>query len=95
MDLSETALLNEAFFLDAPTEGAQRLHSAEEDGGKRYQNLSRDARAFADGLYTAIGNPGMPTPPLTDGGEEQLALEQLTAFSLLARWVEQADVEKA
>lgn len=94
MDLSETALFNEAFSLDAPTEGAPRLRLAENDGGKTYQNLHRGARAFADGLYSAIRNPGMHTPPPADGGEEQLALEQLAAFSLLARWVEQADVKE-
>ena len=66
-----------------------------DDGSKTYQNLHRGARAFADGLYTAIRNPGMHMPTVTDGGEEQLALEQLAAFSLLARWVDQAAVEKA
>ncbi len=43
-------------------------------------------------MYAAIRNPGMHTPAPSDGGEEQLALEQLAAFSLLARWVDQADV---
>jgi hypothetical protein len=95
MDLSETALFNEVFSLDAPKIGAPRLRLAEDDGGKTYQNLHRGARAFADGLYTAIRNPGMHTPPPVDGGEEQLALEQLAAFSLLARWVEQGEVEEA
>jgi hypothetical protein len=95
MDLSETALFNEAFSLDAPKEGAPRLRLAEDDGAKTCQNLHRGARTFADGLYTAIRNPGMHTPPPADGGEEQLALEQLAALSLLARWVEQAEVEEA
>jgi hypothetical protein len=94
MDVSEAALFNEAFSLSEPKEGASRLRLAEDDGGKTYENLHRGARAFADGLYTAIRNPGMHTPPPADGGEEQLALEQLAAFSLLARWVEQADVEE-
>lgn len=93
MDVSETALFNEGFSLDAPKEGAARLRLAKDDGGKTYQNLHRGARAFADGLYTAIRNPGMHKPQESDGGEEQLALEQLAAFSLLARWVDQADVE--
>lgn len=93
MDVSETALFNEAFSLDAPKQGAARLRLAQEDGGKTCSNLHRGARSFADGLYTAIRNPGMHTPPPSDGGEEQLALEQLAAFSLLARWVDQAAVE--
>jgi hypothetical protein len=93
MDVSETALFNEAFSLDPPKSGASRLRLALDDGGKTYQNLQRGARAFADGLYSAIRNPGMHTPEPSDGGEEQLALEQLAAFSLLARWVDQATVE--
>lgn len=91
MDVSETALFNEAFSLNDPKLGATRLRLTEDDGSKTYENLHRGARAFAEGLYAAIRNPGMHTP--SDGGEEQLALEQLAAFSLLARWVDQADVK--
>lgn len=90
MDVSETALFNEAFSLSDPKLGSPRLRLAENDGSKTYESLHRGARAFAEGLYAAIRNPGMHVP--TDGGEEQLALEQLAAFSLLARWVDQAEV---
>ncbi|MHA7143067.1 MULTISPECIES: TIGR02391 family protein [unclassified Arthrobacter] len=93
MDVSETALFNEAFSLDAPKKNGSRLRLMKDDGGKTYQNLHRGARAFADGLYTAIRNPGMHLPPQEDGGIEQLALEQLAAFSLLARWIDQSNVE--
>jgi hypothetical protein len=95
VDVSKTALFNEAFSLSEPKEGAARVRLAENDGSRTYENLHRDARAFADGLYTAIRNPGMHTPPPSDGGEEQIALEQRAAFSLLARWVHQADVGEA
>jgi hypothetical protein len=94
MDVSEVALFNEGFSLDPLKPGAPRLRLMKDDGSKTYDNLHRGARAFADGLYTAIRNPGMHMPPRSDGGQEQLALEQLAAFSLLARWVDQADVEK-
>jgi uncharacterized protein (TIGR02391 family) len=94
MDVSEVSLFNEAFSLDDPKPGAPRLRLMKKDGSKTYQNLHRGARAFADGLYTAIRNPGMHAPAPIDGGEEQLALEQLAAFSLLARWVDQADIEE-
>lgn len=93
MDVSETALFNEAFSLDSPKQGFHRLRLMKDDGGKTYQNIHRGARSFADGLYTAIRNPGMHQPSPQSGGEEQLALEQLAAFSLLARWVDQSDVE--
>lgn len=95
MDVSEVALFNEGFSSADPREGAPRLRLTEDDGGKTYENLHRGARAFADGLYTRIRNPGMHRPEDADGGEEQLALEQLAAFSLLARWVDQARVETA
>lgn len=94
MDISETALFNEGFSLDPPKVDAARLRLAKDDGGQTYRNLHRGARSFADGLYTAIRNPGMHKPQESAGGEEQLALEQLAAFSLLARWVGQADVER-
>lgn len=90
MDVSETALFNEAFSLSDPKPGAPRLRLAKDDGSKTYESLHRGARALAEGLYAAIRNPGMHIP--SDGGEEQLALEQLAAFSLLARWVDQAEV---
>jgi hypothetical protein len=94
MDVSEVALFNEGFSPDPPKPGVSRLRLMTDDGSRTYQNLHRGARAFADGLYTAIRNPGMHMPPPSGGGEEQLALEQLAAFSLLARWVAQAAVEK-
>ncbi|RAX48093.1 restriction endonuclease [Arthrobacter sp. AQ5-05] len=94
MDVSETALFNEAFSLDEPKDNAPRLRLMKDDGGKTYQNLHRGARSFADGLYTAIRNPGMHMPTEGGGGEEQIALEQMAAFSLLARWIDQAEVTK-
>lgn len=92
VDVSERKLFNEAFSLDDPKEGAPRLRLMGDDGSDTYKNRHLGARAFADGLYAAIRNPGMHQPSPVDGGEEQLALEQLAAFSLLARWVDQAEV---
>ncbi|GAA3819359.1 TIGR02391 family protein [Cellulomonas soli] len=92
MDVSETDLFNQAFSLSAPTTDVPRLRLMDDDGSKTYKNVHRGAMAFAEGLYAAIRNPGMHVPH--DGGEEQLALEQLAAFSLLARWVDQAKVER-
>jgi hypothetical protein len=70
-----------------------RLRLMPNDGSDNYKNLHNGARALGEGLYWAVRNIGMYTPPPTDGGEEQLALEQLAAFSLLARWADQATVE--
>ncbi|MEU4237914.1 TIGR02391 family protein [Actinoplanes sp. NPDC026619] len=94
VDVSENKLFNEAFSLDEPKPGAPRLRLMDDDGSDTYKSLHRGARAFAEGLYAAIRNPGMHTPPPAGGGEEQLALEQMAAFSLLARWVDQATIKK-
>lgn len=91
VDVSETDLFNQAFSLDPPKTGMARFRLMKDDGSKTYQSLHRGARSFAEGLYAAIRNPGVHVPH--DGGAEQLALEQLAAFSLLARWIDQADVE--
>lgn len=91
MDVSETDLFKQAFSSDEPKSGAPRLRLADNNGSKTYENLHRGARSFAEGLYAGIRNPGMHVPH--EGGEEQLALEQLAAFSLLARWVDQARVD--
>jgi hypothetical protein len=92
-DVSETDLFNQAFSLDAPRADAPRLRLAEDNGSKTYQNLHRGARTFAEGLYAAIRNPG-----LHDGAGEmpqQEALEQLAAFSILARWIDRSTVLRA
>lgn len=93
-DISETDLFNQAFSQKEPKPGEARLRLMDDDGSKTYESLHRGARAFAEGLYAGIRNPGMHVPQ-DGGGDEQLALEQLAAFSLLARWVDQAELRSA
>ncbi|ROS61176.1 uncharacterized protein Ymh [Frigoribacterium sp. PhB160] len=93
MDVSETALFNEAFSMEGPKSGRSRLRLAADDGGDTFKSLHRGARAFAEGLYAAIRNPGMHQAAGTD--DEHLALEQLAAFSLLARWVDESTISSA
>jgi hypothetical protein len=91
MDVSETNLFNEVFKLDSPKPDAPRLRIMPDDGSDTYRNVHRGARAFAEGLFAAIRNPGMHRP--AGAGDEHLALEQLAAFSILARWVDEAKVQ--
>ena len=81
MDVSETSLFNQAFSLDPPKSGASRLRLLADDGSQTYGNVHRGARALAEGLYAAIRNPGVHT--MSGPDDEQLAMEQLAAFSLL------------
>lgn len=91
-DVSETDLFNQAFSLEDPKEGKPRLRLMDDDGSPTYQSIHRGARALAEGLYSGIRNPAMHTSHENTDDEEQIALEQLAAFSLLARWVDQATI---
>lgn len=86
-DISETDLFKQAFSLDAPKPGAARLRLMEDDGSKTYKSVHRGAWSFAEGLFAGVRNPSSHEATTTD---EQLAFEQLAAFSLLARWVDSA-----
>lgn len=89
-DVAETSLFQQAFSVDAPQPGKARLRIRNDDDGLSAQSVRRGVRAFAEGCYAGIRNP-----MAHDGGElsESRALEQLAAFSVLARWVDEAEVD--
>jgi hypothetical protein len=89
-DMSETPLFQMAFSSDAPAAGKPRLRLPEDDGGRTALSVRRGMMAFAEGCYAAIRNPSSHDP-LEELSEHE-ALEQLAAFSILARWVSRAGV---
>ncbi|MEO6116740.1 MAG: TIGR02391 family protein [Pseudolysinimonas sp.] len=91
-DISETALFQSALSNDAPAPNSPRMRPEGDDDGKTALSIRRGIAAFAEGCYAAIRNPASH-----DEGElsDQIALEQLAAFSLLARWVETSTVLRA
>lgn len=93
-DVSETPLFQQAFSSDAPTPSAPRLRIDGYDAGDTSsKNRQRGAMALSEGLYAAIRNPlGHELAP---EWTEDIALEMLAAFSMLARWVDDAAVERA
>lgn len=93
-DLGETRLFQRLFSLDPPKPDQPRLRLAEDDGGDTFRSLHRGVMAFAEGCYAAIRNPASHEDGLPDLTEDE-ALEQLAAFSLLARWVDSATVVTA
>lgn len=91
-DVSETDLFKQVFSLDAPVAGKPRLRRMTPDGGKTYESVQRGAMNFAEGIFAGIRNPlsheaGQELP-------EQTALEYLAALSVLARWVDDASVDR-
>ncbi|MEU5660114.1 TIGR02391 family protein [Streptomyces sp. NPDC047737] len=92
-DLSEWKLLTDAFAVKDPEPGKPRLRLAVNDGSDTWKSRHEGAAAFARGVYAAIRNP--IAHEVGDELEEHQALEQLAAFSLLARWVDESTVETA
>lgn len=89
-DVSEIDLFKQCFSLDAPAPGRPRLRLWSDDGSLTYRSVHKGVMAYADGLYSAIRNPAshVVLPELT----EDEGLEQLAAFSVLARWVDSAKI---
>ncbi len=91
-DISEIDLFKQSFTLEPAQPGKARLRRMEDDGSKTYKNLHVGAMSFADGIFTAIRNPVSHEADF-DFSEQQ-ALEYLAALSVLARWVDDATVER-
>lgn len=89
-DIAETDLFNQCFNDDPPKPGVPKLRLRSDDGGKTAKSLRRGMRTFAEGCYAGIRNP-LSHDPLVEMPEHE-ALEQLAAFSVLARWVDACDV---
>ena len=92
-DVSEANLFREAFSTDPPIPGRPRLRRMPSDGSRTYESMQRGAMALAEGIYRGIRNPLNHENP--EDVPEQIALEYLAAMSVLARWVDEANVELA
>lgn len=92
-DVSEGKAVQQAFTTEEPDEGKPRLRLTKDDGSDTYRSLHEGAVAFGTGCFKALRNPPAHDP--SDELSEQEALEQLAAFSILARWVEDSELDDA
>lgn len=90
-DVSGTVLAGQAFSLDPPQVGKPRLrmpgHPRE---SPEFRSRQQGALHFGQGCMEGIRNI---STHLSKEPEEQVALEQLAALSVLARWIDEAEVE--
>ncbi|MCX5501077.1 TIGR02391 family protein [Streptomyces sp. NBC_00053] len=91
-DVSETALFKNVFSKDAPKDGQPRLRLMADDDSDTFYSIHRGAMSFAEGCFAAIRNPNSHEDGLPELPENE-ALEQLAAFSVLARWVDAATLK--
>ena len=91
-DISESKLFQEVFSPNDPDIGKPRLRLWPNDGSPTYSSVQSGAISFSSGLYSAIRNPNSHV--VQGELDEEIAFEQLAAFSLLARWLDQAAVDR-
>jgi hypothetical protein len=90
-DASDGNLLADAFSTNAPIQGHPRFRLMPDDASETFRSLHNGAASFARGVYSAIRNP---TAHEEGELEEIIGLEQLAVFSVLARWVDAAEVDR-
>ncbi|MFJ9086891.1 MULTISPECIES: TIGR02391 family protein [unclassified Streptomyces] len=91
-DVSEAALFQNVFSKDDPKPGQPRLRLRPDDGSDTFRSVHRGVATFAEGCFAGIRNPNSHEDGLPELPEHE-ALEQLAAFSVLARWVDAASLE--
>lgn len=92
-DLSETPLIRDALSKSAPAPGRPRLRFPTIENDQTRESMREGVMGFGAGCFQAIRNPVGHLPNDQHELSEQEALERLAALSLLARWIEQAEVE--
>lgn len=92
-DSSEATLCREAFSRNSPTSTQPRLRFAGDRDSDTWKSRQQGGVDFGAGCFEGIRNPAAHEEELNLS--DQLALEQLAAFSLLARWIDECTVETA
>lgn len=90
-DVSETDLVKQAFSTKSPEPGKPRLRFDVGDE-QTSASLTVGVMQFGAGCFQAIRNPLGHLPNEQIELSEQTALERLAALSLLARWVDEAEI---
>ena len=93
-DVSDASLCREAFGLSEPSSGHPRLRFPGDDRTSlTWRSRQNGGMQLGAGCFEGIRNAAAHEDGLVL--TEQVALEQLAAFSLLARWIEECEVESA
>lgn len=92
-DLSESKLLRQVFSEAAPEVGKHRLRFNEFTDAQTQETMRVGVMSYGSGCFSAIRNPLAHRPDEEIKMKEPEALERLVAFSLLARWIDEAVVD--
>jgi hypothetical protein len=93
-DVSEVKLVREAFSDKSPSLGRSRLRFPSVVDEQTRESLRQGVMDYGAGCFAAICNPVGHLPNDEFELTEQDALERLAALSLLARWVDQSEIDE-
>jgi hypothetical protein len=88
-DISDDALMNQAF-TEKPKAGQSYLRLPGDPSDLTLKSRNNALRPFAQGCFAGIRNPAHHEHG--DDWDEQRALEQMAALSVLARWIDECTV---
>jgi uncharacterized protein (TIGR02391 family) len=91
-DIADNDLMNQ-IFTEKPKSGQTYLGLPGDPNDQTVKSRSRALRPFAEGCFAGIRNPAAHEHG--PDWDEQKALEQLAALSVLARWIDECDVKQA
>ncbi len=94
-DVSEVDLVRQAFSDKDPEPGKARLRFTHIADEQTRSSMRQGAMDFGAGCFAAIRNPVGHRPNEEIELTEQSSLERLASLSLLARWIDEADVQTA
>lgn len=88
-DVSDGALMAQAFSLSSPEPSKPRLRWPGDDEDLTVRSMRTGLLQFSQGCFAAIRNPATHR---TEDATVQEALEQLATLSTLARWIDECDL---
>jgi uncharacterized protein (TIGR02391 family) len=94
-DTSEGSLVRQAFTANAPEPGKPRLRFPHMEDEQTRSSMQQGVMEFGAGCFAAIRNPVGHRPNDELELDDQTALERLAALSLLARWIDEAQLDTA
>ncbi|MEB0267692.1 TIGR02391 family protein [Cryobacterium sp. 10I5] len=94
-DIGEGQLLRESFSTGEPKPGKSRLRLTDPSNQSLFQDLQVGAGNLGQGLYSAVRNVINHVDAREHSFGEAETIEALAAFSLLARWIDRAELVEA
>ncbi len=94
-DVADAHLVKQAFSNDPAEPGKSRLRFPHIEDAQTAKSMVNGAREFGSGCFAAIRNPVGHLPNDQIELDDQTALERLAAWSLFARWIDEAQLERS